>query len=233
MDKIAVTDSIARDRAAAEAIDALRANLMFCGERARVVGITSFGAAEGRADISFQLAASLAKNKKSVLLIDADLRRRSLQARLGVDGTIDGLGEYLTGRADMEAVVKQTDVPGLFVIFAGFDAADEPAELLGGERFGGLISQLRGVLDYIIVDTPSMERAIDCAAAAPVLDGVLVVVDAVNSSGKQQRRIKNRLERAGGRILGVVLERVDAGGSNSDARARVGGLVRQLRGGRE
>lgn len=233
VDKIAVSDAIAGEHSMAAAIDRLRDNLMFCTERARAIGVTSFGAAAGRTEIAFQLAASLARNNKSVLLIDADLRGRGLQTRLGVDGAIDGLSQYLTGRAEMDAVVKKTDVPGLFVMFAGSDAgsdAGKPAELLAGERFQALIPQLKAVLDYILVDTPSMEQAIDCAAAAPALDGVLVAVDAANSSGRRQRRIKKRLEGSGTRILGVVLEGAESEVRMSDAGERIRRLLRPLEG---
>lgn len=233
MDKIAVSDAIVGEHSMAAAIDLLRDNLTFCTERARAIGVTSFGAAAGRTEIAFQLAASLARNKKSVLLIDADLRGRGLQTRLGVDGAIDGLSQYLTGRAEMDAVVKKTDVPGLFVMFAGSGAgsdAGKPAELLAGERFQALIPQLKAVLDYILVDTPSMEQAIDCAAAAPALDGVLVAVDAANSSGRRQRRIKKRLEGSGTRILGVVLEGAESEVRISDAGERIRRLLRPLEG---
>lgn len=233
VDKIAVSDAIVGEHSMAAAIDRLRDNLTFCTERARAIGVTSFGAAAGRTEIAFQLAASLARNKKSVLLIDADLRGRGLQTRLGVDGAIDGLSQYLTGRAEMDAVVKKTDVPGLFVMFAGSGAgsdAGKPAELLAGERFQALIPQLKAVLDYILVDTPSMEQAIDCAAAAPALDGVLVAVDAANSSGRRQRRIKKRLEGSGTRILGVVLEGAESKVRISDAGVRIRRLLRPLEG---
>ncbi len=208
MDKIAVKASIADDFQAAEAIKALRTNILLCGDDVRAIGLTSYGAAEGKTSISFQLAASLAQNKKSVLLIDADLRQASLQERLAIRDKIDGLSQYLTGRAEMEDAVKQTDVPGLFVMFAGSVVSD-PSELLGGERFKRLIASLKEAVDYIIVDTAALGQVIDCAAAAPALDGVLLVVDASHSSCKLERRIKGQLERTGCRILGVVLNRVD------------------------
>lgn len=208
VDRIAVKEAIADDFQTIEAIKTLRTNLMFCGKEVRAVGVTSFGDAEGKTSIAFQLAASLAQHNKSVLLIDADLRKCALQERLCRGGTVDGLSECLSGQAEMESAVQQTDVPGLFIMFAGSGVSD-PSKLLGGERFKKLLSKLKEALDYIIVDTASLGRVIDCAAAAPALDGVLIVMDAANSRCKLERRVKKQLERAGCRILGVVLNRVD------------------------
>lgn len=207
MDKVAIKDTLADLFQAAEAIRTLRTNLLLCGESVRSVGITSYASGAGKTSLALQLAASLAQGQKSVLLIDADLRERALQTRLDIREKVDGLSQYLLGRSPIEQVVKQTDVAGLFVLFAGSGVAD-PSGLLGGERFRELISKLKDAVDYIIVDTAALGQVIDCAAMAPALDGVVVVVDASHNSCRQQRCIISQIERAGGQVLGVVLNRV-------------------------
>lgn len=208
MEKIAVKQFMTKEFQTAEAMKTLRTNLMFSGASVKAVALTSFSAAEGKSSISFQLAASIAQAGKQVLLLDADLRKSVLQSRLQVRGAINGLSHYLAGMANANELLCQTDVPGMYIMFAG-KRVSNPAELLGSEGFAKLITALKDAFDYIIVDAAPLGQVIDCAVMAPVLDGVLMVVDTTRNSYKLERRIKNQLEKSGGKILGVVLNRVD------------------------
>ena len=207
-ERIKVKRFVADEFQAAEAIKTLRTNLMFCGNDVRAIGITSFGVAEGKTSVSFQLAASLAQNKKNVLLLDGDLRKSVLQNRLGVREKVDGLSHLLSGMAEAKNVVKPTDIPGLFIMFAGARVPNA-SELLGSERMKKLIPALKDSFDYIIADMAPLGQVIDCAVAAPALDGVLLVIDTTHSSYKLERRVVSQLERTGSKVLGVVLNHVD------------------------
>ena len=208
IEKIKVKSFVADEYQAAEGIKTVRTNLMFCGEGVRAIGITSFGVAEGKTSVSFQLAASLAQSKKNVLLLDGDLRKSVLQNRLGVCEKVDGLSHLLSGMADTKSVVKPTDIPGLYIMFAGARVANA-SELLGSESMKKMIPILKESFDYIIADMAPLGQIIDCAVAAPALDGVLLVVDATHSSYKLERRVVSQLERTGSKVLGVVLNHVD------------------------
>ena len=186
----------------------LRTNLMFSGADVKAIALTSFSAAEGKSTISFQLAASLAQAGKRVLLMDADLRKSTLVSRLRVRGKVEGLSHFLSGMANANELLNETDVPGLYIMFAGARVPNA-AELLGQASFGKLIHALRDAFDYVIVDAAPLGQVIDCAVMSPALDGVLMVVDTTNNSYKLERRMKRQLEKAGGKILGVVLNRVD------------------------
>lgn len=208
MEKIAVSRYIAKDFQTAEALKALRTNLMFCGEEVKAIALTSFSAAEGKSTISFQLAVSFAQAGKRVLLMDADLRKSVLANRLRVYGKVHGLTHYLSGMANAKDLLYQTDVPELYIMFAGARIPNA-AEALGSKSFKKLIPALKENFDYIIVDAAPVGQVIDCAVIAPELDGVLMVIDATNNSYKLERRIKNQLEKSGAKVLGVVLNRVD------------------------
>ena len=208
MEKIAVNRFVSKEFQAAEAMKTLRTNLMFSGEEVRVIGMTSYSAAEGKSSISFQLAASLAQAGKRVLLLDADLRKSVMQSRLKVRGKIEGLSHYLSGMAGINELIRSTDVPGFYIMFAGVRVPNA-AELLGSGRFKKLIPALKEVFDYVIVDAAPLGQVIDCAVMAPELDGVALVVDTTHNSYKLERRIQNQLEKSGGKILGVILNRVD------------------------
>lgn len=208
MEKIAVSRYIPKDFQTAEALKTLRTNLMFCGEEVKAIALTSFSAAEGKSTISFQLAVSFAQAGKRVLLMDADLRKSVLANRLRVHGKVQGLTHYLSGMANARELLYQTDVPGLYIMFAGARVPNA-AEALGSKSFKKLIPALKENFDYIIVDAAPVGQVIDCAIIAPELDGVLMVVDATNNSYKLERRAKQQLEKSGGKVLGAILNRVD------------------------
>lgn len=205
-EKIPVSGLAAEDFPTAEAIKVLRANILFSGGAVKAVALTSCGVGEGKSTVALQLAVSMARTGRRVLLLDADLRESVLARRLRFRGSGTGLSHYLSGRAGSEKLVWETDVPGLYVLFAG-DRVPDAAEMLSGKRFGNLIAGLKGAFDYIFVDTPPLGQVIDCALMAPALDGTVLVIDAAHNSGKQEHHIKAQLEKSGGRILGVVLNR--------------------------
>lgn len=208
LEKIAVKRFVTKDFHTTEAIKTLRTNLMFSGTSIKAVALTSFVAAEGKSTIAFQLAASLAQAGKRVLLLDADLRKSTLARRLRVKNKVEGLSHYLSGMANANDLLYETDLSGMYIMFAGTYVPNS-AELLGSPSFSKLISALKDVFDYVIVDSTPLGQIIDCAVIAPNLDGVLMVVDATNNSYKRELRIKSQLEKSGAKVLGVVLNRVD------------------------
>ena len=90
MEKVAVSRLIPKDFRTSEALKTLRTNLIFSGTDVRVIGLTSYGAAEGKSTLSLQTAMAFAQTGKRVLLVDADLRRSVLPARLQVKNKVQG-----------------------------------------------------------------------------------------------------------------------------------------------
>lgn len=208
MQKIDVNRYVVKEFRAAEAIKTLRTNLLFSGDRSRTVALTSFSSEEGKTTIAFQLAASLAQAGKRVLLLDADLRKSVMSKRLGVLGKTEGLSHYLSGMSNVSDLLYRTDIPELYIMFAGASVPNA-AELFGSQQFRKLISAVRMSFDYTIIDAAPLGQVVDCAVMAQEIDGVLLVIDATNNKYNLLRRIKNQLERSGGKVLGAVLNMVD------------------------
>ena len=208
MEIINVSRMIPKDYRASEAMKTLRTNLIFSGPSVRVIGLTSYGAAEGKSTISFQLAVSFAQAGKRVLLVDADLRRSVMANRLQVKSKPEGLSHYLTGQANVSDLLCETDMPGMYIMFAGTRVPNS-TELLGSENFAKLIPALKEAFDYVIVDTAPLGQVIDCAVMAPYLDGVAMVIDSTNNSYKLERKIKHQIEKSGGKVLGAILNQID------------------------
>lgn len=208
MERVMVSSFIPKEIRINESLKTLRTNLMFSGPSVRVFGFTSFGPGEGKTTLSLQTAIAFAQTGKRVLLVDADLRKSVLAGQLRVRAKIEGLSHYLSGLSNVSELLRETDVPGLYIMFAGARVPNS-TELLGSENFARLIPALKEVFDYVVVDTAPVGQVIDCALMAPHMDGVVMVIDATRNSYKLERRVKNQLEKSGGKILGVVLNQVD------------------------
>jgi capsular exopolysaccharide synthesis family protein len=208
MDKIVVSTFVPKSIRINESLKTLRTNLMFSGPSVRVIGFTSFGPGEGKTTLSLQTAIAFAQLGKRVLLVDADLRKSVLAGQLRIRNKIEGLSHYLSGLSNVNELLRETDIPGLYIMFAGMRVPNS-TELLGSENFARLVPALKEVFDYVIVDTAPVGQVVDCALMAPNLDGVVMVIDATRNSHKLERRVKKQLEKSGGKILGVVLNQVD------------------------
>lgn len=191
-----------------EAIRTLRTNLLFCGDDKQVVMITSSLPGEGKTETSILLANSLAEMEKKVLLIDADMRKSFMAARLEAKGVVHGLSHVLSGQCDIKTAICATDIPKMHVLFAGH-MAPNPTELLESKRFDALITALRSVYDYIIIDCPPLGMVIDAAVVAKYSDGSILVVEVDKTKYRLVQNVKNKLLATKTPILGVVLNKVE------------------------
>jgi capsular exopolysaccharide synthesis family protein len=208
MEKICVNRNIAKEFLVSEAFKTLRTNLLFSGAGVRCVGLTSFSASEGKSSVSCQLAISMAQMGKRVVLLDTDMRKSVLHSRFGLMEPALGLSHFLSDMAKVDEIIHETDVDGLSMILSG-PLVPNAAELLSGERFQELIGVLREQFDYIIVDTPPLGQVIDCAVIASLLDGVMLLIDTTRNSIRLEKRLLNQLTKSGGKVLGVILNKVD------------------------
>lgn len=197
------------DHSIDEAYKALRTNIQFCGADKKVLAFTSCTPNEGKSNVTFHLAASLAESGKSVLLIDADLRKSVLLGRVEVDEEVMGLTHYLSKQAKLSDVICATNLPKFHIVFSGV-IPPNPAELLGSRLFKDMIRLVRDVYDYIIIDTPPLGRVIDSAVIADACDGTVIVIESGSISYHFVQEVKAQLEKANCPIIGVVLNKVDS-----------------------
>lgn len=191
-----------------EAIKTLRSNLQFCGSSIHVVMLTSALPDEGKSDVGFALAESLAQIGKRTVLIDADIRKSVLVSRYHLDHEVNGLSQYLSGQKSLGEVVYRTNQENLDVVFAG-PYSPNPAELLEEELFEQMLEALKEEHDYIIVDTPPMGHLIDGAIIARHCDGAVMVIESGAVSYRLEQKVKEQIEKTGCRVLGAVLNKVD------------------------
>jgi capsular exopolysaccharide synthesis family protein len=194
-----------------ESLRALKTNIQFCGDDIRTILITSAVPNEGKSTVSLDLARSLTESGKRVLLIDTDMRKSvfvgRLRAQASSGGEICGLSHYLSGQKKLEDVLYGTDIPRLFMIFAG-PSVPNPTEILEKKYFEELLQFGREHFHYIILDCAPIGAAIDAAVVAKYCDGALLVVAQGMASGRMILNVKKQLEASGVKILGAVLNKV-------------------------
>lgn len=191
-----------------EAYNTLRTNIQFCGKEIKTICLTSCTPNEGKTVVSFRLAFSMAESGKKVLFIDADLRKSVLIGRYKIDKAVLGLSQYLSGMNQLEEVLYQTNIDNLDVIFTG-PIPPNPSELLGSRIFQEMIETLKPAYDYIIIDTPPLGIVIDSANVAEFCDGTVLVVETHAISYKLAQRVVKQLGKGNGRILGVIINKVE------------------------
>lgn len=190
-----------------EAYKTLRTNIEFSGSEVQVICVTSCTPNEGKSSTSFELAKTFAVNGKKTLLVDADLRKSVMRQRHKKGRVRLGLVNYLVGQSSLEDAVCETDVKNLNMIFSG-PVPPNPSELLGNKRFQAMIEAARGQYDIVIVDTPPLGSVIDTAVVSKCCDGAVMVIESGAISYRFARRVKEQLDVAGCRILGVILNKV-------------------------
>ena len=199
------------DFRAKEAFKTLRTNIEFSGSEIKTIFYTSTIPNEGKSTVSFQSACSFAEAGKRTLFIDADLRKSVLKSRYKSGRVKYGFSHYLVGKADFENVICETDIPNLYLVFAG-PVPPNPSELLASNRFAEFIKAARANFDFIIIDAPPIGSVIDAAIISRQCDGGILVVGSGDISYRFARRAKDQLEVAGCKLLGCVINKVEAKG---------------------
>ena len=191
-----------------ESIKTLRTNIQFTGKNVKIILLTSCYPNEGKSDIAMQLAQEIGKAGKSVLLIDADLRKSAYVVRYKVKRSIKGLSEYLSGQASESEIKYTTNFQNVDIIFSG-PSAPNPSELLEDPAFGELMKKVRMEYDFVLLDTPPVMTVIDAAVIAKESDGAVLIVESGRVSYKAAQKALEQIRKSDCKVLGAVLNKVD------------------------
>jgi capsular exopolysaccharide synthesis family protein len=176
------------------------------GQRVQTVMVVACRAGQGTTTTAALLASTLAEGEKHrALIVDGNLRTPTLNRAFHVRNN-GGFAEAVSREVPWEAQIQSTNRPNLFVLTSG-QIPTCPAELLEGEATDQFISQLKHKFNFTIFDAAPLLEFPDAYALASKVDGVILVVEAEKTSVEDAQRAKRRVEEAGARILGVVLNR--------------------------
>lgn len=194
-----------------EAFRSLRENILMMKAPshqglALIMNVTSPSPGEGKTTTAVNLATVFAYTGKKVLLVDCDMRHPEAHNKLGLENRV-GVSDYLLGEKEVGELIQETTVQNLSAISAG-SAVPNPTELLAGERFTALLSEVEGMFDHIILDGPPVMGLAD-ALIISNRAGNTVFVSAYSQTRK--RNLKDafgRLGQAQCNIIGTVLTKM-------------------------
>ena len=191
-----------------EQFRSLRTKLLQAGERQqmRAVVITSAGVGEGKTLTALNLAWMLAQTEgMRALIIDSDLRQPCATEYLGIE-VEHGLSDVLGGTLPLEKAIIRLDPAGLYLLPGG-KAREDVAELLSGPSYARLLTDVRKMFDFIIIDAPPLGIFTDANVLMNRADGALIVVRSRKTRYALLEKLLEQLPTE--KILGVVLNRVD------------------------
>lgn len=185
-----------------ESYSTVATSLRFSTEQGipRTLMVTSARAAEGKSSTAVALAHNFARLGKSVLLIDADLRKpafRSLSSKHGVT-------KLLTSEDKVADHVTATQYDNLWLLACG-PVPPNPADLLASGRFRAIIKEASSKFEVVIVDAPPVLGLADSPLIASVCNDVVLVIEAGKTRTHAAQEAVSRLRSANGTVIGATL----------------------------
>ncbi len=209
----------------------LRTNIGFSAihKPLRSIMVTSAVPHEGKSTIAANLAIFMAKAGKKTLLVDADLRRPTLDKIFHLPTNKIGFSNAIVAYANLQFATSMVStsqsstlapasfslnsylhavgIPNLLVMPAG-PLPPNPPELLDSKAMEGIFTALASCgAEVIIFDTPPLLGLSDANILAPRVDGVLMVVDITNANKKNLKRVKAHLAQSESHVLGCVVNK--------------------------
>ncbi|HZD38308.1 MAG TPA: hypothetical protein VE664_06680 [Actinomycetes bacterium] len=176
------------------------------GRDCNVVAVISAEGREGRSTVAANLALSLARQRRSTVLVSADLRGGGAEKLFGVPAGAPGLADIVESPSSEQAtrMLLWSVRECLWVLPPG-QPASSPAELLASPRFPEAIARLRESGAVIILDTPPATWSADALQVAGAADGVILVARSGHSKRQVATEMADDLRAEGLMTLGVVL----------------------------
>lgn len=190
----------------AEALRSIRTTLEFLlpSGQPQVLLVTSALPEEGKSTVCSSLAVSLHELGRSVLIIDADMRRPVLHRTFKLQ-LEPGLSNFLQESAAPEEIVQTAEeFGGISVVAAGL-SPPQPPDLLGSDSFRSLLEAWKREYNYILIDSPPVLVAADSAVLSSMVNGVIYVTRANRTHNEATLAGKQRLVDVGAKLIGGIL----------------------------
>jgi succinoglycan biosynthesis transport protein ExoP len=181
--------------------------LSFSGKPPKRIVITSPNPAEGKTTTVINTAIAMAQTGAQVLIIDSDMRKPRVHKVFGSEND-GGLSSYLSGNSDLESVIKSSEVPNLHFVPAG-PIPPNPSELIGSSLFKQMLQTLEERFDHVLIDSPPVLGFADSTILSTCVDGIILVVTGGKTPRETLQRTKEAILQVNGKILGVVINRVN------------------------
>jgi len=191
-----------------EQFSTLRTNIRFsyAGSEIKTIAVTSCFPGEGKSTIISNLAVTMSKAGKSVILVDCDLKKPSIHKNFLLSNS-QGITNILVEDKYIDEVICKTKVQNLFVIPSG-PIPPNSSELLGSKNIKEAIIELSERFDVVLIDTPPVLYISDALVMSSLVQGTIIISAYGKSDKNQMMNVKENIEKAGGKILGVVINKI-------------------------
>ena len=195
----------------------LRTNIQFMNTKGKLksILITSTMPGEGKSWVASNLAVTFAQAGKTVILIDADMRKGRLYSIFDISPR-PGLSNFLSGvdwgqegkiSENIEDYVQETQIENLFVLAAG-NVPPNPSELLVSDEMLDLMKRLETLCDIIIFDGTPSQLVTDSLILARIVDSTVIVTASKETKKDDLKRVIKNIKNVGGKIAGVVINKI-------------------------
>lgn len=195
-----------------EQLRAIRSQLMLRWfdktEQRQVLTVVGADPGVGRSYLAANLAIIFSQLGERTLLIDADMRHPRQHEMFLLQNKV-GLSTVLAGRSRDEAIIRITDLAGLYVLPSG-PIPPNPLELLSKLNLDEFLIHARASFDVVIIDTPALSVGEDAAMIAARTGSVLVVARAGKTRVHAFNDMVQGLTESGVAVVGSVLNDVPA-----------------------
>jgi polysaccharide chain length determinant protein (PEP-CTERM system associated) len=193
-----------------EAYRTLRTNIQFSNldHPPQTMLITSPGPGEGKSTTVANLAITFSQMGTKTLLLDADFRRPILHSVFGMEKE-PGITNYMAGKIPLEGIIRKTPLDNLDLITCGV-IPPNPSELLASQKMKEFVCHLKNRYQMILFDSPPVIAVTDAVVLSLLLDGVVLVACAAQTSQQGLERAKSLVENVNAKVMGAVLNKIEA-----------------------
>lgn len=193
----------------AEAFNSIRTALALSSKAGmpKTLAFVSTQASEGKSTACYATATGLGKLGRKIVVLDLDLRRPNQHKLFGLNNKV-GMSDVLAGNAKLDDAIHITDCPNVSLI-AGGPIPPNPTELLTSESLPGLLQELLGRFDIVLVDSAPVLGLADAVIIGSLVEAVAFVVESGRNNARSLLSALGRLRQGDAKIAGIVLSRFD------------------------
>ncbi|WP_276866869.1 CpsD/CapB family tyrosine-protein kinase [Enorma massiliensis] len=188
----------------------LLANIRFASvdRPVKSIVLTSSVPNEGKSTVAYNLAQAIASSGKRTLIVECDMRRRSLADMIGARAR-HGIYAVLSGQVELDEALVATSHRNLFFLDSE-PHIPNPADILSSQRFRKLVAQMESDFDYVVIDTPPVGTFVDAAIIAVLADATALVVRERFVKRAELQNAYDQLKKADANVIGVIMNMCEA-----------------------
>ena len=195
------------------AVKTMLANIRFASvdNPMQSIVLTSAVPNEGKTTTTIELAKAIASAGNSVLLVEADMRRRSAASVLGVHAA-HGAYAVMSHALSLREAVVSTGTPNFYFLDTEPNIPN-PADLLSSRAYAKLVDDACNAYDYVLFDTSPVGTFVDAAILSRLVDGVILVVKIGGAKRDEILTAYDQLQKAEANIIGACATFCEGTGS--------------------